>query len=69
MNIHVLFTLTTDNRVIAGREGAISVLLSVFNKHISSKYICECACGALWNITLNTGFYCVDVVFNFFIFR
>ena len=60
---------TTDNEVIAVREGAISVLLSVLNKHISSESVCNSACCALWNITLNTGFYCADVVFNFFIFR
>ena len=60
---------TTDNRVIAGREGAISVVLSVLNKHVSSESVCNSACGALWNITFNAGFYCADVVFNFFLFR
>ena len=46
---------TTDNRVIAGREGAISVVLSVLNKHISSESVCGSACGALRNITVNDG--------------
>ena len=65
----ICLTLTTDNRVIAGREGAISVVLSVLNKHISCESVCNNACGALLNITLNPGIYCVDVVFNLFLFR
>ena len=60
---------TTDNRVIAVREGAISVVLSVLNKHVSSESVCNSVCGTLWNITLNPGFYCAHVVFNFFLFR
>ena len=46
---------TTDNIVIAGREGAISVVLSVLNKHISSASVCDSACCALCNITVNAG--------------
>ena len=46
---------TTDNQVIAGREGAISVVLSVINKHVSSESVCNSACGALHNITVNAG--------------
>ena len=46
---------TTDNKVIAGREGAISVVLCVLNKHISSESVCNSACCALWNITVNAG--------------
>ena len=46
---------TTDNKVIAGREGAISVVLSVLNKHISSESVCNSACDALCNITINDG--------------
>ena len=46
---------TTDNEVIAGREGAISVVLSVLNKHISSESVCNSACGALRNIAGNAG--------------
>ena len=55
---HPLFIFTrttTDNKVIAGREGAISVVLSVLNKHISSESVCYSACDALWNITFNAG--------------
>ena len=55
LNIHTLFDTTTDNRVIAGREGAISVVLSVLNKHVSSESICNSACCALWTITANAG--------------
>ena len=52
----ICLTLTiTDNQVIAGHEGAISVVLSVLNKHISSEFVCTSACGALWNITFNDG--------------
>ena len=46
---------TTDNMVIAGREGAISVVLSVLNKHVSSAFVCDSACGALRNITASDG--------------
>ena len=56
MNIHDLFTLTTtDNQVIAVREGAISVVLSVLNKHVSSESVCASACDALKNCTANAG--------------
>ena len=37
---------TTDNEVIAGREGAIRVVLSVLNKHVSSASVCNSACAA-----------------------
>ena len=67
--ICLTLTTTDNNQVIAGREGAISVVLSVLNRHVSSESICYSACYALWNITLNPGFYCTDVVFNFFLFR
>ena len=46
---------TTDNQVIAGREGAISVVLSVLNKHVSSEFVCSSACDALSYITANDG--------------
>ena len=46
---------TTGNKVIAVREGAIRVVLSVLNKHVSSEYVCTSACGALRNITVNAG--------------
>ena len=46
---------TTDNKVIAGREGAISVVLSVLNKYVSSESVCNNACGALSSITANDG--------------
>ena len=46
---------TTDSQVIAGREGAISVVLSVLHKHISSESVCATACVALWQITINAG--------------
>ena len=47
--------MITDNQVIAGREGAISVVLSVLNKHISSESVCTTACGALRSISINSG--------------
>ena len=46
---------TTDNEVIAVREGAISVVLSVLNKHVSSESVCNSACGALRYISRNAG--------------
>ena len=52
----ICLTLTiSDNQVIAGREGAISVVLSVLNKHVSSASVCNNACCALRNITANDG--------------
>ena len=52
----ICLTLTTTvNQVIAGREGAISVVLSVLTKHVSSESVCHTACGALRNITVNSG--------------
>ena len=46
---------TTDNQVIAVREGAISVVLSVLNKHVSSESVCNSACCALRYISRNAG--------------
>ena len=40
---------------MAGREGAINVVLSVLNKHILSESVCKSACDALNNITVNDG--------------
>ena len=52
----ICFTLTTtDNKVIAGCEGAISVVLSVLNKHISSESVCDSACYTICSITVNDG--------------
>ena len=52
--IYLILT-TTDNKVIAGREGAISVVLCVLNKHISSEPVCTSACNTLCNATGNAG--------------
>ena len=41
--------------MIAVREGAISVVLSVLNKHVSSESVCDRACWVLHNITFNAG--------------
>ena len=41
--------------MIAGREGAISVMLSVLKKNVSSAAVCNSACDALQNITFNAG--------------
>ena len=52
----IYLTLTiTDNQVIAGREGAINVVLCVLNKHISSESVCNSACNTLCNVTGNAG--------------
>ena len=51
----ICLTLTTDNQVIAVREGAISVVLSVLTKHVSSESVCTTACYALQSITVNAG--------------
>ena len=51
--IYVTLT-TTDNKVIAGCEGAISVVLSVLNKHVSSESVCKSACYTICSITVNT---------------
>ena len=52
----IYFTLTTtDNQMIAAREGAINVVLSVLKTHVSAESVCNSACGALWHITFNPG--------------
>ena len=43
---------TDINRVIAGREGAVSVVLSVLNTHTLSEPVCESACNALSHIVV-----------------
>ena len=44
-----------ENQLIAGREGAIRVVLSVLRKHTSLESVCASACAALHNITANAG--------------
>ena len=41
--------------MIAGREGAIEVIIEAMNKYINDAGICECGCGALWGIIENNG--------------
>ena len=57
---------TTDNKVIAGREGAIGVVMSVLHKHVSSESVCNSACCALRNITLNPSFFVLVFYFTSF---
>ena len=46
---------TDDNKVKAGRAGAIDVIVSAMKTHSNNADVCEQGCGALWAITLNNG--------------
>ena len=47
--------ITDDNRVKAGKGGAIEVILNVMRTHSKNGRVCEEGCLALYNITLNNG--------------
>ena len=44
---------TADNKVKAGRAGAIDVIVSAMKTHINNAGVCEAGCRALSNITVN----------------
>ena len=44
---------TADNKVEAGRAGAIEAIVSAMKTHINNAGVCEQGCGALRNITVN----------------
>ena len=44
---------TDDNEVMAGRAGAIDVIVSAMKTHSNNAGVCEAGCGALKNITVN----------------
>ena len=44
---------TADNKVKAGRAGAIDVIISAMRTHSNSADVCEAVCRALWNIAAN----------------
>ena len=46
---------TADNQVMAGRAGAIDVIVSAMKTHINNAGVCEQGCGALCSITFNNG--------------
>lgn len=46
-------TTTDDNKIKAGKSGAIDVILSTLKTHITNPDVCSNGCGALWNITYN----------------
>ena len=45
--------LTDDNKVNAGRAGAIDVIVSAMRTHSNNAGVCEQGCWALRNITAN----------------
>ena len=44
---------TADNKVMAGRAGAIDVIISAMKTHSDNAGVCEVGCGTLRNITFN----------------
>ena len=44
---------TADNKVMAGRAGAIDVIVSAMKTHSNNAGVCEQGCVALINITVN----------------
>ena len=44
-----------DNRVTAGKCGAIEAVVSAMKTHLNNAGVCEKGCGALINITANNG--------------
>ena len=44
---------TADNKVMAGRAGAIDVIVSAMKTHSNNAGVCEQGCGALGNIIMN----------------
>ena len=53
-----IFTgFTADNKVNAGRAGAIDVIVSAMRTHSNNAGVCEAGCGALKNITANGTLY------------
>ena len=44
---------TADNKVMAGRAGAIDVIVSAMKTHSNNAGVCENGCWALWIITVN----------------
>ena len=49
-----IFTgLTDDNKVMAGRAGAIDVIVSAMKTHSNNADVCGAGCAALRNITVN----------------
>ena len=52
------FTKQTDsNAILVGQARAIEVLVNVMEKHIEDAKICRGGCGALCNITYDSGKY------------
>ena len=47
--------ITADNKVMAGRAGAIEAIVSAMKTHINNAGVCKQGCGALRNITVNNG--------------
>ena len=42
-----------ENKVKAGAAGGIEAAVKAINTHIDNAGVCECGCGALWNMALN----------------
>ena len=44
-----------DNKAIAGKAGAIEVVVKTMSAHIDNAYVCFCGCGTLTSIIENNG--------------
>jgi len=47
--------LAGENQVLAGKAGAIDVVMAVMRAHAGHAGVLERACGAIWNICVNNG--------------
>ena len=47
------YIFTDDNQVIAGKAGAIEVIVEAIENHMDNADICQQGCLILWSITLN----------------
>ena len=47
-----------DNKVTAGKCGAIEAVVSAMKTHLNNTSVCHYGCWALTNFTINNGKYC-----------
>ncbi len=57
----VCIRIAGENKVLAGKAGAIDALVAAMRAHVGNSGVLEQACGAMWNI-------CVNGVCGWFVF-
>ena len=48
-----LFKASNDNKVLAGKVGAIEAIIKAMKAHILDDVVCDYGCTAIWSITDN----------------